>query len=163
MTERTEGRPDVTVHPEEIDRRVEAAESALRDVGLRITRQRRETVSAIVATDEHPDVEAVFKRVRQRIPGVSLDTVYRTLATLADLGVIDRLSGVPGAVRYDPKTPRHHHFACARCRRVVDVEGSELDAVRTPAGVADLGRVESVEVQFRGVCRACVEAETAGS
>ena len=50
-----------------------------------------------------------------RVPTISLDTVYRTVATLADLGLVRRVALTPGPARYDANTTRHHHFVCTRC------------------------------------------------
>jgi Fur family transcriptional regulator, peroxide stress response regulator len=98
--------------------------------------------------------------VRERVPTISLDTVYRTLGTLVDLGLVNRVSGVTGAARYDANTAQHHHFVCVRCGLIRDIDDSELDGP-VPAPADGLGRVDSVEVRLRGVCRACVESDRA--
>ena len=94
----------MSVAQDEIERRVELMTDALRRRGMRLTHQRLEVVREIAAADEHPDVERVFHRVRTRVPTISLDTVYRTIATLVELGispnrVAESLAGFSGAVR----------------------------------------------------------------
>jgi Fur family peroxide stress response transcriptional regulator len=144
----------VPVHRSEVTRRVEILSGALRAGGLRLTHQRLEVVREIAGTDEHPDVETVYRAVRRRVPTISLDTVYRALGALAGLGLVGRVHA-GGPVRYDANTSRHHHFVCTRCGAVRDVEGGSLDAW-DPAQAMDLpGTVESVEVQFKGVCVQC--------
>lgn len=143
----------------EADRRVEAFARALREAGLRITHQRLEVVREIAASEEHPDVESIYRGVRARVPTISLDTVYRTLATLADQGLIVRVGPTTGRVRYDANTLCHHHFMCTRCGMMRDVSDPGLDAVTAPRSVAALGCVESVDVQLRGVCAACARQE----
>jgi len=128
---------------------------ALRDNGMRLTHQRLEIVREIAATDEHPDVETVFRGVRERVPTVSLDTVYRTLGTLADLGLIARVTATPGPARYDANPTHHHHFVCNRCGLVRDIVNPELDAVRASEQTAGLGTVQSVDVRLRGLCASC--------
>jgi Fur family peroxide stress response transcriptional regulator len=81
--------------------------------------------------------------------------VYRTLAALADLGLITRVIATVGPARYDANTSRHHHFVCTRCGLVRDIMDPDLDAVRAADQTSAFGVVESVEVQLRGVCRSC--------
>ncbi len=127
----------------------------LRDERLRLTHQRLEIIREMAGTDEHPDVERVYARVRTRVPTISLDTVYRTLATLACHGLVGRVAVTTGPVRYDANVARHHHFVCTRCGSVRDVFDPTLDAVRAPGSALALGVVESVDVQLRGACKEC--------
>jgi len=145
----------VAVPADEVARRVEQLSRGLRDAGLRLTHQRLEIVRIIAAADTHPDVETVYGAVRKRVPTISLDTVYRTLATLADRGLITRVMFTAGPARYDANPARHHHFVCTRCGLVRDIEDSGLDAIGATAEVTRIGRPVTVTVQFRGVCATC--------
>ena len=145
----------MSVPPDEIARRVSSLSAALRESGLRLTHQRLEVVREIARTDEHPDVETIFRGVRDRVPTISLDTVYRTLGALADLGLIVRVTATGGPARYDANLARHHHFVCTRCGAVRDVDSTSLDAVRAAPDTSAIGTVESVEVHLRGVCAKC--------
>jgi Fur family peroxide stress response transcriptional regulator len=145
----------VSVSQSEAARRVESMAGALRASGLRLTHQRLQVVREIAGTDEHPDVETIYRRVRRRVPTISLDTVYRSLGALADLGLISRVTAVGGPARYDANLARHHHFVCTRCGLVRDVADRRLDALRPAASIALRGTVESVEVQFKGMCAEC--------
>lgn len=148
----------MAVTPAQVASRIDALARALRGSGLRLTHQRLEVVREVARTDEHPDVESIYQGVRARVPTISLDTVYRTLATLTSLGLIRRVTATPGPTRYDANVTHHHHFVCTRCGLIRDVD-EELDAVRAPRGTASLGSVESIEVQLRGVCLECDEKE----
>ncbi len=139
----------------EVQRRIESLTVALRAEGLRLTHQRLEIVREIAGTNAHPDVERIYDAVRERVPTVSIDTVYRTMAALVALGLVNRVSPMPGPARYDANLRGHHHFVCTRCGSVYDIEDIGLDQVQAPAATTALGTVESTEVQFKGVCRAC--------
>ena len=145
----------MTMRTDEEARRVEQLSLGLRDSGLRLTHQRLEIVRVIAADRTHPDVETVYEAVRKRVPTISLDTVYRTLATLTERGLITRVQFMPGPARYDANQARHHHFVCTRCGLVRDIENGDLDAIQATAEVTRIGRPEAVTVQFRGVCDAC--------
>jgi Fur family peroxide stress response transcriptional regulator len=144
----------------EAERRIDVLTRALRDSGLRLTHQRLEVVREVAQTDEHPDVESVYRAVRARVPTISLDTVYRTLATLDALGLVKRVTATSGPARYDANTAHHHHFVCTRCGLIRDVDDEGLDAVSASRGAAPFGSVESIEVQLRGICNDCRAKES---
>lgn len=145
----------MAVPTKETARRVEELSAALRAAGLRLTHQRLEVVREIAGTDEHPDVEAIYRGVRRRAPTISLDTVYRTLGTLADRGLLLRVDTPGGPARYDANLARHHHFVCIRCGLIRDVEDARLDAWGRAAEVRMPGTLVSVEVRFKGICARC--------
>jgi len=138
---------------------MESLTAALRAKGMRLTHQRLEVVREIASTDEHPDVEAIYRRVAVRVPTISIDTVYRTLATLAELGLVLRVPATTGAARYDANTSRHHHFVCTSCGSVRDVVDSGLDAVKVPDSTSSMGVVDSIDVQMRGTCTECAKQQ----
>ncbi len=145
----------MSVAQDEIDRRVGLMKDALRERGMKLTHQRIEVVREIAAADDHPDVERIFRSVRTRVPTISLDTVYRTLATLVELGCVTRATLTPGPARYDANVTHHHHFVCTRCGIASDIIDPGLDAICVSAGTKRLGRVETVEVRLRGTCSDC--------
>lgn len=145
----------MSVPPAEAIRRVAAMTEGLRSAGLRLTHQRLEILREIAAADEHPDVEAVFGAVRERVPTLSLDTAYRTIAALVDLGLVTRVSVIPGSGRYDANVGEHHHFVCTSCGLIVDIADAELDGLVPPAEVLSIGTVQRAEISFKGRCRAC--------
>jgi Fur family peroxide stress response transcriptional regulator len=123
--------------------------------GLKVTHQRTEIFRELARTEEHPDAETIHARVRKRIPALSLDTVYRTLRTLEEYGVISRVGSTRERIRFDANTERHHHFVCTECGKVGDFYCDAFDDVEAPSEVAAMGNVNSVYVELRGVCREC--------
>lgn len=150
----------MSVPATEIERRVALFSRALRTSGLRLTHQRLEVAREIAGSDSHPDVETIYLGVRERIPTISLDTVYRTVGALVDLGLVNRVNATAGPTRYDANAGLHHHFVCTRCGLIRDVSSNVLDKVEAPDETSTLGTVESVKVQLRGVCNACKRKET---
>jgi len=96
------------------------ADATLRAPGLRRTRQRRIILEVVRATDAHPTAASVYRRVRRRLPRVSLATVYRNLRTLAAEGFVAERADPSGA-RFDGNTAPHDHFTCVACGRIYDV------------------------------------------
>ena len=143
------------MHSPKTERRVAEFIDECRRQGDKATHQRTEILRELAATQEHPDAETVYARVRQRIPTISLDTVYRTLRMLEDKGVIARVGSMRDRTRFDANTDKHHHFVCAQCGMIGDFYSDVLDRFPVPREVAEMGSVDGIHVEFRGRCRKC--------
>lgn len=137
------------------ERSVAEFPNACRRQGVKATHQRTEILRELVGTEEHPDAETIFERVRERIPAISRDTVYRTLKLLEEKGVISRVGSTRDRARFDANTDRHHHFVCCECGMIGDFYSDVLDRFPVPREVAEMGSVETVYVELRGRCRKC--------
>jgi Fur family peroxide stress response transcriptional regulator len=141
------------------DDRTEALHRLCRARGLALTPQRRAILRAVVDIDDHPTADGVYAALRRRRVRVSRATVFRTLESLARLGVLARASHSGGSVRYDGRSERHHHLFCVRCERIVDFSDERLDALSLPDTRRFGFRVLGLQVELRGICRQCREQE----
>jgi len=151
----------VKVEDAEVERRLDQFKTACRKAGVRLTHQRLEIFREVAASLEHPDAEAVFKCVRLRMPTVSLDTVYRTLWLLNDLGVVTTLGPRRESVRFDANLRQHHHYVCVRCGLTMDFEGVDLAALAIPDIVKQMGSIVTRRLEVSGLCARCAK-EKAG-
>ena len=142
-----------------MEKRMQGYTKALRQAGVRLTHQRLEIFRYLASSVEHPDAEAVYGAVRGRVPTVSLDTVYRTLWLLRDLGQISTLGPRRDSVRFDGNLEPHHHFICERCGMARDFANPAYDALGVPKPARELGTVVSAQVQLIGICRACMREQ----
>ena len=142
---------------QEIERRMARFEQVCRGAGTRLTHQRMEIFREVARTGDHPGAESVYQGVRKRMPTISLDTVYRTLRLLNDLGLITALGPPRGGTRFDANLAPHHHFVCVRCGVTLDFYSDELNELGLPESARALGHVETAHVEVRGVCRECDE------
>ncbi len=145
------------VKKKDVEQRMKNFETICRDEGIKLTHQRIEIFREVAQTADHPDADQVFQRVRDRISTVSLDTVYRTLWLLKDLGLVIPLGSSRERTRFDGNLNSHHHFVCGQCGFTRDFFSNDLDNIRLPDLVGSLGEIEATHVEVRGVCRACVE------
>ena len=141
----------------ELEERMAHFESVCRREQIKLTHQRIEVFREIAQTGDHPDAEQVFKRVRKRLPTVSLDTVYRTLWLLNDLGLVTTLGSSRERTRFDANLESHHHFVCAKCGLTRDFYSAELDNIKLPDSIDSLGEIEATHVEVRGICRQCID------
>jgi Fur family transcriptional regulator, peroxide stress response regulator len=131
----------------------EALAEACHAAGLRVTPQRLAVLRVLMRSHDHPAPEAVFQRVRDDLPSVSLGTVYKVLASLEAAGLASRV-GVPGdANRYDANLAPHHHLICTGCGDVADLEHPGL----APVLPRQLGGFvpREARVQIFGLCAGC--------
>ena len=127
-----------------------------RGAGLKFTPQRMAIFRQITTSCCHPTAEAVWKGLRGKMPGLSRDTVYRTLDTLGRLGVVMRLPLDANSVHFDGNTEEHHHLVCRRCARIEDLYWPALARIKPPSEVASWGRIERKTIQFNGICKGCL-------
>ncbi len=147
------------VDESEVERRVDAFKDAAKKAGVKLTHQRLEIFREVASSLEHPSAEAVLKKVQPRMPTVSLDTVYRTLWLLNDLGLVSTLGPKRASVRFDANLAHHHHYVCVRCGLARDFESSELNTIRIPESVKGFGSIVATHVEVRGVCDRCAKEQ----
>jgi len=123
--------------------------------GLKVTPQRIAIYRALVDTDEHPSAEALHRKVREVFPRVSLDTVNRTLLTLAEIDAATVVEGSGDAKRFDGKSEKHQHFKCVKCKRIVDFHHKAFDRIKVPADISKRFTVLRKTVYFEGICDVC--------
>ena len=145
----------MTTDSKEYARRMTHFAKVCRSAGVKITHQRMEIFRHLAQSGRHPDAEAVLRGVRKRVPTISLDTVYRNLWLLTDLGLITTLGPPRERARFDANLRRHHHFVCRRCGLIRDFYSDAFDEFQLPEAVAEIGLVETTHVEAEGVCRAC--------
>jgi Fe2+ or Zn2+ uptake regulation protein len=129
--------------------------SALSAAGLRVTSQRLVLLRTLRDLDRHVTADELLAAAGERLPGLSLPTVYATLDLLARLDLVRRIPSANGATLYDAGQLAHEHFVCRSCGAVVDVPGSaDLRALRQAAQRAGL-TVDGAEVTLSGLCASC--------
>lgn len=139
-------------------KRLERLKAVAKGAGVKLTHQRLEIFRELAGTEEHPDAETIFRAVQQRMPTVSLDTVYRTLWLLHDLGLVSTLGPQRDGVRFDANLDRHHHYVCMRCGMVRDFESDALNGLALPDALKQLGSIVDAHVEVRGLCEKCQKA-----
>lgn len=139
----------------ELQKRMRHLKEGLRTSGMKLTHQRLEIFREVAGSGLHPDAETIYHGVRERVPTISLDTVYRTLWLLLDLGLVTTLGASRERVRFDGNIRPHHHFVCMRCGMTEDFYNEEFDRLRAPNSVNALGNVEKTQVGLKGVCLQC--------
>lgn len=115
------------------------------------TVQRLAVYECVAGNRCHPDVDSVWEKVRQKLPTVTRESVYRILNEFAGHDLIWRLDHVNSA-RYDSNTLPHGHFICENCGSIADFALSEDVSV---FGGSVPGKIRHMEIRFTGLCNDC--------
>ena len=131
----------------------------LREAGHKATPQRLMILAALRHIDGHLTAGEIHEHVQREYPYVDISTVYRTLAVLKELRLVNEADMGTGDTTYEwvRQQERHHHLICRACETVSSLDHRYLE---------DLGAEIFAESGFRpdidhfaifGVCAACRE------
>ncbi|HHV54315.1 MAG TPA: transcriptional repressor [Firmicutes bacterium] len=127
---------------------------------IRSTRQRRVILEVLRGTNSHPTADWIYQKVRDRLPNISLGTIYRNLKTLAENGEVQELNFGSTFSRFDGNPEPHYHFYCQRCGRLFDLFEIPVDHDLTArAGNATGWKVLGHRLEFYGLCGECAKTE----
>ncbi|MEL6570406.1 MAG: Fur family transcriptional regulator [Pseudomonadota bacterium] len=99
--------------------------------GLRMTDQRRIIAEVLESSDDHPDVEELFKRASAQDSNISLATVYRTVKLLEEAGILDKREFGDGRARYETADREHHdHLIDVNSGEVIEFVDEEIEALQ---------------------------------
>lgn len=120
-----------------------------------LTHQRLAVYEELAVRRDHPSAEALYESLRKSYPSLSLATVYKTLQTLHEMGMVARVDSPAAQARYDAIVETHHHAVCASCGRIEDIFDPRLDKIAPPK--SDAFRFSGHSVHFHGLCADCAQ------
>lgn len=129
----------------------------LKPLGIRLTPQRLAIAEVVINSADHPTVRDVYERVKAFFPYVTLATVYSTLTTLEESGIVRQLP-FQRQSRYDANLSPHANLVCVSCGTVVDADVGQETVAELEAVIAQESdfKVASQRVDFYGWCSGCV-------
>ena len=125
---------------------------------LKYSRQREAIKSFLMSTKEHPTADAVYSKIREEYPNISLGTVYRNLALLVELGEAVKVPSMDGCDHFDGDVSTHYHFICTGCGAISDLteeQVGDLTGFKNRINSGFEGEIEGVSVHFHGKCHSC--------
>ncbi len=123
--------------------------------GLKITVQRVAIYEELLKARDHPSADDIYKRVRKTFPNISFDTVYRTLLSFSEIGIIKPVEGYGEKKRFDPNINKHHHFRCVQCHEIIDFVNESYDNIEVPQELEKQFIVLNKRVVLEGICKKC--------
>ncbi len=99
--------------------------------GMRMTEQRRVIARVLADSDDHPDVEELYRRCAKVDDRISISTVYRTMRLFEDAGIIERHDFRDGRARYETSPDIHHdHLINLRNGEVIEFQSEEIERLQ---------------------------------
>lgn len=134
---------------------VEEIVDRLVEAGGRRTAARYAIVQTVLDAKGHVTADEVAATVQAKFPSINISTVYRTLETLEELGVVDHVHLGHGRAVYHLADEEHQHLVCERCERVEELPTSKLRTL-----LSMIERDYGFEIDRRhfaivGVCKRC--------
>jgi Fe2+ or Zn2+ uptake regulation protein len=120
-----------------------------------LTQQRIAVFDYLQTVEHHPTAEEVFFAVKQRLPKISLATVYKNLESLANCGAITKLTYGDAAARYDIRTDHHYHTRCLTCGKLSDLDAEAGDEFLAQIKPKSDFTVKDYRLELLGFCADC--------
>ena len=119
----------------------------------RITSQKQIILDYIQSVHSHPTAEEVFNAVKEKLPRISMGTVYRNLEKFAENGIITEIKG--DLKRFDGDISNHYHFICNNCKKVFDIPEAKLNVETLLPILNKLGKATNCSLYIYGICKKC--------
>ena len=126
-----------------------------RENQIKITTQRFAIYKELCKSPDHPSADKIFRKISKRFPGISFDTVNRTLLTFSEIGLIRTIESYGNIRRFDPVLHPHHHLHCIKCHHIIDFKNKSYDVIKIPNNIPKRFSVFSKKVVLEGLCEKC--------
>jgi Fur family ferric uptake transcriptional regulator len=125
--------------------------------GLRSTSQRRLVSEVFFRTGGHLSIEDMLALVRKQDPKVGYATVYRTLKLLVECGLANERQFDDTVTRFEVShhDSHHDHLICLECKRIVEFEDDEIEALQETLAARHGFRLVSHKHELYGLCERC--------
>ena len=122
---------------------------------MKYSKQREALLTLLRSTRSHPSADWLYENLRKEFPNISLGTVYRNLAQLAENGDILKISTSANKEHFDGFVHRHFHFVCNKCDKIYDVDLDGMDEIKNQAAEKLNADIEDYSLIFYGICENC--------
>jgi len=131
--------------------------TALKQAGMRLTRQRLAIIEYIAGRRDHPSARQILNEIRTA-SGISFATIYNTLKTLVELGLIKEIDFEHAENRYDTNLEPHLNLVCLSCRKIEDVN---VVLPVSPEKIRSRNNfiATNYRLEFIGICAECQKEE----
>jgi len=121
---------------------------------LKITPQRLAIMKYLDENRTHPTADRIYIDLKEKNPALSKTTVYNSVETLKEHGIIQSLTISGSELRYDFENKMHHHFLCTKCGTIIDID---IECPNIGKMLESGHKVEEVHGYFKGICKKCMK------
>ena len=129
----------------------------LREHNLPVTAQRLAIAETLLTSHRHLSAEEVAQEVTAAGRKVGTATVYRTIDTLLESGLVVERDFGEGFRRFEPArdTPHHEHLVCTQCGKVEEFRDERLERMTTIVAESRGFARQRHRLVIHGVCKDC--------
>jgi Fur family ferric uptake transcriptional regulator len=99
--------------------------------GVRLTDQRKVIAAVMSASNDHPDVDELHKRVNKIDTKISIATVYRTVKLFEESGIVEKHDFKGGKARYEESPEEHHdHLIDINSGEIIEFVDTEIEILQ---------------------------------
>lgn len=125
----------------------------LKSRNIRLSHQRLKVLEYLKQNHNHPTADQIYNGLHNDVPTLSKTTVYNTLNSLADAGLIRVININDNEAHYDINTSNHGHFKCDKCKKIYDFH-IDIDLLETHG--LDGFQINDRNIYFKGICHKCL-------
>jgi Fe2+ or Zn2+ uptake regulation protein len=137
-----------------MNRTYELLAGGLKEQNVKLSNRRMKVLKYLSENQHHPTVDQIYNGLLNEVPNLSKTTVYSTLRTLMEAGLVKVINIEDNETRYDVVTETHGHFKCEDCGTIlnfaVDIQSFSTEELK---GFKIVDR----NVYFKGVCPKCLQ------
>ena len=101
------------------------------DKGVKLTDQRKIIAKVMSVSDDHPDVDELYKRVSKIDPRISIATIYRTVKLFEECGILTKHEFKGGKARYEKLNESHHdHLIDIKTGEIIEFVDDEIEKLQ---------------------------------
>ena len=133
---------------------IQRLEEHLSKNSKKMTNQRRVILEVFEAMDGHASLEELLINVQQKMTGVGMATIYRTMKLFTDAGIARERRFDDGLTRYEMhhEGEHHDHLICIKCSRIIEFEDEIIEQRQEVVAAAHGIKILSHKLELYGVC-----------
>ena len=110
---------------------VETIEQKCLSKGVKLTEQRKIIAKIMSDSQDHPDVDELYKRVSEIDSKISIATVYRTVKLFEEVGIVTKHEFKGGKARYEELNEGHHdHLIDIKTGEIIEFVDEEIEILQ---------------------------------
>lgn len=129
--------------------------AVLKSKGVKLTPQRQEVMRVLLNGAKHHSADEIYQEVKSVYPGVSFDTIYRTLHLLKEQGLVRELDFFDGCRRFEFNEYHHHHLVCLKCGKAEEISFCPVGCLDQVQAEHPDFRVAGHMFKIYGYCQSC--------
>tara|TARA_R110000737_G_scaffold316487_2_gene326772 strand:- start:756 stop:1175 length:420 start_codon:yes stop_codon:yes gene_type:complete len=95
--------------------------------GMKFTHQRLVIYRSLCDSKDHPTADMVYNQITEENPSISKGTVYKTLESFVNAGILQKFRDDMGLMRFDPVMDTHSHLYCNESSNIRDYKNPDLE------------------------------------